>query len=250
MRTGNWARGGAAAVLDIGGDPVRPANRASAGPRGLLQGPQRRSLHRLQRRRRLRPLRPRDRAPPRQAHPRQSDHRAEEHGRRRQPAARQLALQRRAEGRHRDRHHRPRHRFDPLLGSKGAQFEADKFTWIGSANNEVSICVAWNTSGITKFEDTADQGADRRRHRRGRRHRPVSAHPQRRARHQDSRSSPAIPAATTSTWRWSAARCKGRCGWSWSSVLVDAQALDRRQVDQHPGAARRSASIPTCPTCR
>jgi tripartite-type tricarboxylate transporter receptor subunit TctC len=32
--------------------------------------------------------------------------------------------------------------FDPMLGSKGAQFQADKFTWIGSANNEVSICVA------------------------------------------------------------------------------------------------------------
>src|SRR5262249_56694551 len=44
--------------------------------------------------------------------------------------------------------------FDPLLGSKGAQFRADKFTWIGSANNEVSVCVAWKTSGITDFEDT------------------------------------------------------------------------------------------------
>jgi len=44
--------------------------------------------------------------------------------------------------------------FDPLLGSKGAQFQADKFTWIGSANNEVSICVAWKTSGISKLEDT------------------------------------------------------------------------------------------------
>ena len=43
--------------------------------------------------------------------------------------------------------------FDPILGQKGAQFDGTKFTWIGSANNEVSICVAWNTSGITKFED-------------------------------------------------------------------------------------------------
>src|SRR5262245_21448629 len=43
--------------------------------------------------------------------------------------------------------------FDPLLGSKGAQFRADKFTWIGSANNEVSVCVAWKTSGVTGFED-------------------------------------------------------------------------------------------------
>src|SRR3954466_2342162 len=43
--------------------------------------------------------------------------------------------------------------FDTLLGNKAAQFDATKFTWIGSANNEVSICVAWNTSGITKFDD-------------------------------------------------------------------------------------------------
>jgi tripartite-type tricarboxylate transporter receptor subunit TctC len=43
--------------------------------------------------------------------------------------------------------------FDPLLGHKGAQFDASKFTWIGSANNEVSVCVAWHTSGISKFED-------------------------------------------------------------------------------------------------
>jgi len=43
--------------------------------------------------------------------------------------------------------------FDPLLGHKGAQFDATKYTWIGSANNEVSICVAWHSSGINKFED-------------------------------------------------------------------------------------------------
>jgi tripartite-type tricarboxylate transporter receptor subunit TctC len=43
--------------------------------------------------------------------------------------------------------------FDPLLGHKSAQFDATKYTWIGSANDEVSICVAWHTSGITKFED-------------------------------------------------------------------------------------------------
>jgi tripartite-type tricarboxylate transporter receptor subunit TctC len=43
--------------------------------------------------------------------------------------------------------------FDPLFGHKAAQFDATKFTWIGSANNEVSVCVAWHTSGITKFDD-------------------------------------------------------------------------------------------------
>ena len=32
--------------------------------------------------------------------------------------------------------------FDPLLGETGARFDASKFSWIGSANNEVSVCVA------------------------------------------------------------------------------------------------------------
>jgi tripartite-type tricarboxylate transporter receptor subunit TctC len=43
--------------------------------------------------------------------------------------------------------------FDPLLGNKAAVFDATKYTWIGSANNEVSVCVAWHTSQIKKFED-------------------------------------------------------------------------------------------------
>src|SRR5499426_4268363 len=44
--------------------------------------------------------------------------------------------------------------FDPLLGSKTAQFDGTKFNWIGSANDEVSVCVVWNgRSKITRFED-------------------------------------------------------------------------------------------------
>jgi tripartite-type tricarboxylate transporter receptor subunit TctC len=43
--------------------------------------------------------------------------------------------------------------FDPLLGEKGAQFDASKFSWIGSANDEVSVCVALQSSGITSFND-------------------------------------------------------------------------------------------------
>lgn len=43
--------------------------------------------------------------------------------------------------------------FDPLLGNPGAEFDPLKFTWLGSANNEVSVCVSWHTSGITKFQD-------------------------------------------------------------------------------------------------
>lgn len=43
--------------------------------------------------------------------------------------------------------------FDTLLGLSGTQFKATEFSWIGSANNEVSICASWGTSKITTIED-------------------------------------------------------------------------------------------------
>ena len=43
--------------------------------------------------------------------------------------------------------------FEPLLGNKAAQYDGTKFNWIGSANDEVSVCVAWHTSGVTSYED-------------------------------------------------------------------------------------------------
>jgi tripartite-type tricarboxylate transporter receptor subunit TctC len=42
--------------------------------------------------------------------------------------------------------------FQPLLGTSATQFEAAKFTWLGSTNDEVSVCVAWHTTGITSWE--------------------------------------------------------------------------------------------------
>ena len=43
--------------------------------------------------------------------------------------------------------------FDPLLGTEGAQFKAAEFGWLGSANDEVSVCASWGKTGITRFED-------------------------------------------------------------------------------------------------
>jgi tripartite-type tricarboxylate transporter receptor subunit TctC len=43
--------------------------------------------------------------------------------------------------------------FETLLGNKGAQYDGTKFNYIGSANDEVSVCVAWHTSGVRTFED-------------------------------------------------------------------------------------------------
>ena len=47
--------------------------------------------------------------------------------------------------------------FDTLFGMPGAQFDGNKYTWIGSANDEVSVCVAWHTSGVTKFEQLMEK---------------------------------------------------------------------------------------------
>jgi tripartite-type tricarboxylate transporter receptor subunit TctC len=116
--------------------------------------------------------------------------------------------------------------FDPLLGSRGAQFQADKFTWIGSANNEVSICVAWKTSGITKLEDTltkelivggTGQAADTDQFPRilngvlGTKFKIVTGY----------------PGGNDVTLALERGEVKGRCGWSWSSVL----ATQKRWID-------------------
>lgn len=42
--------------------------------------------------------------------------------------------------------------FAPLFGNKKAKFDADKFNYIGSANNEVSICAAMADTGIKTFD--------------------------------------------------------------------------------------------------
>jgi tripartite-type tricarboxylate transporter receptor subunit TctC len=41
--------------------------------------------------------------------------------------------------------------FEPLLGNKGAQYDGTKFNYIGSANDEVSVCVAWYASAVKTF---------------------------------------------------------------------------------------------------
>jgi hypothetical protein len=43
--------------------------------------------------------------------------------------------------------------FAPAIGQRGANFDSTNFNWLGSANDEVSACAAWYTSGVTKFND-------------------------------------------------------------------------------------------------
>lgn len=43
--------------------------------------------------------------------------------------------------------------FDPILGLPGAAFKGTDFTWLGSANNEVSVCVSLKSSPVKTIQD-------------------------------------------------------------------------------------------------
>jgi tripartite-type tricarboxylate transporter receptor subunit TctC len=42
--------------------------------------------------------------------------------------------------------------FNPLIGEPAGAIDANKFNWIGSTNDEVSVCVSRRESGVTRFE--------------------------------------------------------------------------------------------------
>jgi tripartite-type tricarboxylate transporter receptor subunit TctC len=47
---------------------------------------------------------------------------------------------------------------EPLFGNPQAKFKPVEFGWIGSLNNEVSVCASWHTTGITTFQDLRTRG--------------------------------------------------------------------------------------------
>src|SRR6516165_4077253 len=109
--------------------------------------------------------------------------------------------------------------FDPLLGSTKAQFDASKFNWIGSMNDEVSVCVAWHTTGITRLEQVMQKeltvggtgpAADTDQFPKvlnatiGTKFRIVTGY----------------PGGNEIDLAMERGEVMGRCGWSWSSVIA------------------------------
>jgi tripartite-type tricarboxylate transporter receptor subunit TctC len=112
--------------------------------------------------------------------------------------------------------------FDPLFGNKAAQFDATKFGWIGSANDEVSVCAAWHTSGVTKIEDIFNKelvvggtgpSADTDQFPRivnavlGTKMKVVTGY----------------PGGNDVSLAMERSEVQGRCGWSWSSIKTTKQ---------------------------
>ncbi len=42
---------------------------------------------------------------------------------------------------------------EPLIGGSATQFEATKFTWLGSGTDELSVCVTWYQSRVKSWDD-------------------------------------------------------------------------------------------------
>ena len=120
---------------------------------------------------------------------------------------------------------------NPLLGVPGSTFEAAKFNWIGSTNDESSICASWHTSGITRFEQlyekelivgsTGGSGDDEQfprvlRGALGVKLRTVSGY----------------PGGNEIKLALEKGEVSGRCGWSWSSVKsTEAQWLKDKLIN-------------------
>jgi tripartite-type tricarboxylate transporter receptor subunit TctC len=109
--------------------------------------------------------------------------------------------------------------FDPLLGNKAAKFDARKFTYIGSANDEVSVCVSWKGTGIKTIEDLkqkelviggtgktadTDQFPKVLNEVLGTKMKVVTGY----------------PGGNDINVAMERGEVKGRCGWSWSSVIT------------------------------
>jgi tripartite-type tricarboxylate transporter receptor subunit TctC len=121
--------------------------------------------------------------------------------------------------------------FEPLLGNKGAQFDATKFAWIGSTNNEVSVCVAWHSSGIASFEDARQREL------------VVGATGPSADTYQFPKIANAVlgtkfkivtgyPGGNDVDLAMERGEVAGRCGWSWTSVKGLHQSwLDRRDIN-------------------
>ena len=107
--------------------------------------------------------------------------------------------------------------FDPLLIKAPSNFDAQKFNWIGSMNDEVSVCVSWKDSGITKFDELYTKeliiggtgaSADTDQFPRllngilGTKFKIVTGY----------------PGGNDVSLAMQRGEVKGRCGWSWSSV--------------------------------
>jgi tripartite-type tricarboxylate transporter receptor subunit TctC len=131
---------------------------------------------------------------------------------------------------------------EPLFGNKLAKFDPTKFSWIGSANNEVSVCVVWHTVPIKSIQDFLNTpltvggtgpGADT----------DVFPKVLNNVLGAHLKLITGYPGGNDISLAMERGEVQGRCGWSWSSVKsTRAQWLEQKKIqvvlqistDKHP----------------
>ncbi len=120
---------------------------------------------------------------------------------------------------------------EELWGTKGVKFKSADMTWIGSANDEVSVCVTWATAGLNTLDKflKADvivggtgPGAD------------TDAFPQvlNNVLGTKLKLVTGYPGGNDINLAMERGEVQGRCGWSWSSVVsTRANWLKDKKVD-------------------
>ncbi len=119
---------------------------------------------------------------------------------------------------------------EPLLGGTGTQFDARKFSWIGSVTDEVSVCAFWHNSGIATWQDMTtksytvggtgsasdtDVFPNAIRHIFGLKLKLITG----------------FPGGSDIVLALERGEVNGRCGWSWSSLISrNKQLYDSKQI--------------------
>jgi tripartite-type tricarboxylate transporter receptor subunit TctC len=131
-------------------------------------------------------------------------------------------------------HFAPGVMFEPLLGRPSAeagQFEATKFTWLGSVSKEVSVCAFMASTGIKTFADmqarrtiiaASGGGAES----------DVFPTVLRNMFNLPLKLVTGYPGGTEMVLAMERHEADGRCGWSWTSLLSRSRALlDNKQIN-------------------
>src|SRR6516225_2492946 len=137
---------------------------------------------------------------------------------------------------------------EPLIGTSATQFDARKFTWLGSGTDEVSVCITWHASRVKTWSDMLTMpftvggegtGSDPDifsavvRNVFGARLKLVSGY----------------PGTAEVALAIERGEIDGRCGWSWSSLKLTKPdwIADRRVNLLTQLALQKSAELPDVP---
>jgi len=119
---------------------------------------------------------------------------------------------------------------EPLLNPQATQYDARRFTWIGSISDEVSVCAFWHSTGIRTLADMkakpftvggSGSGSDT----------DIFAIMLKNLLHLDLKLVTGYPGGNDVVLAMERGEVNGRCGWSWSSVLSRSRTmLDQKQI--------------------